>query len=289
MNQKKLFGRIAQYSAASLAFVGVHEHANAFVVYNDLDPDSLIISEDTILLDIDQDGINDIMFWIESKISSIESSGGEMIPYQYRFAYAQGIDVNAIMGKQNSMSGYVFNSAYQFNSGDYIVDTLPKFTAKARLGGFVSLDGSVIYEGGPWSGITDGYLGIRFKISGATHFAWIRLSVGVGGSSILISELAYDNQVDAGIVAGTTVGIAEETNLPFADIYSNNNIVYIDYPAIEEAANCLLFDINGRIVQSVQVTGSHTQLYLPELPSGIYIVTLMEKNRVMSKKILLTQ
>lgn len=209
MNERniQLVNRLAAYSFASLAFVAIRDDAQASVVYSDLEPDSLIMGNDTMYLDIDGDGADDMWFWIESKTGSIESSGGALVPYQYRFAYAQGLGVNAIMGKQATFSGYIINSAYRFESGELIADTVPKFTAKARLAGFLSVDGSVIYEGGPWSGADNAFLGLRFKISGATHFAWLRLSVATDGSSIQITELAWDNQVDAAIVAGSTVAI----------------------------------------------------------------------------------
>ncbi|MBK6732400.1 MAG: T9SS type A sorting domain-containing protein [Bacteroidetes bacterium] len=274
---------MAAYSVASIAFVAIHEDAQAFVVYNDLDPDSLVLGNDTIFLDIDGDGINDIRFWIESKISSIESSGGLMVPYQYRFAYGQGISVNAILGKQNTLSSYVINSAYIFESGDLIADTIPKFTAKARLAGFISVDGSVVYEGGPWSGTDNSYLGIRFKISGATHFAWIRLSVAEGGSSIQLNALAWDNQVDAGIVAGTTVGIAENPELTAINIFSNQTSIIIQSEEFLENATCNVVDISGREIYTASISGYKNEIPAQTFPSGIYIVVIESKNHFIQK------
>lgn len=286
---KILLKRLAAYSVASIAFVAIHEDVQAFVIYNDLDPDSLVLGNDTLLLDIDGDGINDIRFWIESKIGSIESSGGLIVPYQYRFAYAQGISVNAIMGKQNTLSSYIINSAYIFESGELIADTIPKFTAKARLAGFNSVDGSVIYEGGPWSGTDNSYMGIRFKISGATHFAWIRLSVAEGGSSIQINALAWDNQVDAGIVAGSTVGITENPELTAINIFSNHTSIIIQSEDFLDNASCKVVDISGREIYAATISGFNNEILAHSFPNGIYIVVIESKNQFITKKIWLSR
>ena len=282
---KKLLKRLAAYSVASIAFVSIQEDVQAFVIYNDLDPDSLVLGNDTIILDIDGDGVNDLRFWIESKIGSIESSGGLIVPYQYRFAYAQGISVNAIMGKQNTLSSYIINSAYIFESGDLIADTIPKFTAKARLAGFISVDGSVVYEGGAWSGTENSYMGIRFKISGATHFAWIRLSVAEGGSSIQIDALAWDNQVDAGIVAGTTVGVSENRELTAINIFSNHNSITIQSEGYLDNILCKVVDIGGRDIYAATISGYNNEIPAAAFPSGIYIVIMDINNQLITKKI----
>lgn len=288
-NSKLILKRLAAYSVASIAFVAVHDDAQAFVVYNDLDPDVLILGNDTLFLDIDGDGVDDMQFWIESKIGSIESSGGIMVPYQYRFAYAQGISVNAIMGKQNTFSSYIINSAYIFESGELIADTIPKFTAKARLAGFISVDGSVIYEAGAWSGTENSYLGIRFKISGATHFAWIRLSVAEGGSSIQIDALAWDNQVDAGIVAGTTVGFTENQELIAINIFSNTTSIIIQAENFLENASCKVIDISGREIYTETISGYTHEIPAQTFASGIYIVVIKSKDEFITKKIWLSR
>ncbi|MFN3939673.1 MAG: T9SS type A sorting domain-containing protein, partial [Chitinophagales bacterium] len=258
-------------------------------VYQDLDPDSLITSNDTIYLDIDADGVNDIMFWIESKAGTILSSGGMPIPYFYRFAYADGLNANAILGKPTTFSSYVFNSAYVLNSGDFIGDTIPKLNAKARLAGFISLDGAVVYSGGPWAGVSEGYLGIRFKISDATHFSWIRLSVGEGASSIRVSELAYDNQVDAGIVAGTVTAIeaANETQLD-AHIYSSLNILHILLSEIPALTTCEIYSLTGQLVYSMEITNTHTSVPLQNICSGLYIIKLQQGVKRIQQKVFLT-
>lgn len=289
MNERniQLVNRLAAYSFASLAFVAIRDDAQASVVYSDLEPDSLIMGNDTMYLDIDGDGADDMWFWIESKTGSIESSGGVLVPYQYRFAYAQGLGVNAIMGKQATFSGYIINSAYRFESGELIADTVPKFTAKARLAGFLSVDGSVIYEGGPWSGADNAFLGLRFKISGATHFAWLRLSVATDGSSIQITELAWDNQVDAAIVAGSTVAIPANPGSPDFIVYSDCGAIVIQSPVFLEDASCKIFDVQGRQVYDAHFSGTNHTIAMQSFAGGIYIIAIVNRGTVLTKKIAL--
>lgn len=281
--------KLIQYSAASVAFLSINAEAKAFVVYQDLDPDSLITSSDTIFLDIDGDGLDDIMFWIESKAGTILSSGGLFVPYFYRFAYADGLNANAILGKQATYSSYVFNSAYVLNSGDFIGDTISKVTAKARLAAFISVDGSVIYSGGPWNSVSDSYLGIRFKISDATHFAWLRLSVGAEGTSIKITETAYDNQVDAGIVAGTITAIESPTdNILDAHIFSVQNILHIQLTGNMSTTICNVYSFAGQLVYSVNISDMHSAITLQKISTGIYIVELRQGAKSIREKVLFT-
>jgi hypothetical protein len=60
---------------------------------------------------------------------------------------------------------------------------------------------------GPWGGVNNGYLGLRFRIHGQVHYGWARLTVYVkGGQSIIASLLgfAYETIPGKSIKAGQT-------------------------------------------------------------------------------------
>jgi hypothetical protein len=64
-----------------------------------------------------------------------------------------------------------------------------------------------------------GYLGIRFKISGNDHYAWMRITVnpqsttpGTQPRSIIVHEWAFEDVAGTGIVAGAGV-VPEPTSL----------------------------------------------------------------------------
>jgi hypothetical protein len=62
---------------------------------------------------------------------------------------------------------------------------------------------------GPWVHANDRYLGLKFTISGETHFGWARLSVNCvypHPINALLSGYAYETVADKPIVAGETKG-----------------------------------------------------------------------------------
>ena len=59
---------------------------------------------------------------------------------------------------------------------------------------------------GPWANKT-GYLGFEFKVNGAEHFGWARISVvdrGIGKLGGVVSEFAYNTVPGQSILAGQT-------------------------------------------------------------------------------------
>jgi hypothetical protein len=65
---------------------------------------------------------------------------------------------------------------------------------------------------GNWLGVTDRYLGLKFKIHGKIHFGWARMSV-FGGPCGLCAHLtgyAYETIPGKSIIAGKTKGPADD-------------------------------------------------------------------------------
>jgi hypothetical protein len=279
--------RLSAYSAAAAALIGIPMQADAFIVYRDIDPDIDILSNDTLLLDIDGDGVDDIQFWIESKTGVLTSASGGVFNYTYRFAYASALNANRIFGAPASMDGYSFNSAYNFASGDLIGgSTLPAFADKARLAALVSLEGIPFYSDGPWNGTDNGLMGVRFNIDGNQHFAWIRLSVAAGAASITISELAWDNQTDVGgITAGLTAALdGTPENTP--TVWSFGSRVFID--GINPATSVSIINMQGQSVPFERQDGATLQLQTGIHAPGNYIVRLQENGAVYTKVLFLT-
>jgi hypothetical protein len=278
--------RLSAYATAAGAFLLGANNAEAHVVYQDIDPDSLVAVGDTILLDIDGDGVNDIQFWIESMNGVVTSASGAIFNYTYRFAYASGLNANAIFGEIGSNSGYEFNSAVNFLSGSAIEDTLPKFFDKARLSGVVILDGIPFYSGGPWNGV-NGMMGVRFKIGDETHFAWIRLDVATEASGITISELAWDNQTDAGIIAGTVTAQENILSQNEPQVWSFGNDIYVQTNALQSQIMMQVYSLTGSLVWQEALPGGTSQTTIANIIPGFYIVRITENEQQWSSNLFL--
>jgi hypothetical protein len=64
----------------------------------------------------------------------------------------------------------------------------------------------------PWLGSHRDYLGLKFSISGETHFGWARLRVN-GFSRVVITGYAYESVANTPIITGKTSGTNEVSGL----------------------------------------------------------------------------
>lgn len=292
MNTKRsVLQRLSQYTAASASFLMMHKNAEAIVIPREIDPDSVITSNDTILLDIDENGTNDIMFWIESHAGSITTAEGAIAHYSYRFARASALGYNVILGKASTSSGFVFQNAYRFLSGDEIGDTLPYFADDAFLaaGIYTSNGGTLTYSyaGGPWNDSEGDFLGIRFIIDGYNHYAWIRLKVGAGASEIAVQELAYDNVADIPITAGTTASFENLQGNDKPHVYTSGTDIHIELPDINTDILYQLTDISGRKISDGSLLQSSSVLHCSGYPAGIYLLRIFDGKSTFTERIFL--
>jgi hypothetical protein len=65
---------------------------------------------------------------------------------------------------------------------------------------------------GDWINVKDRFLGMRFYIGKAVHYAWARFNVEVNGLSItaVLTGYAYETQAGRSILAGQTSGLADD-------------------------------------------------------------------------------
>jgi hypothetical protein len=70
---------------------------------------------------------------------------------------------------------------------------------------------------GPWANVRERYLGVKFSISGTTHFGWVRLST-FKTQDPLISGYAYETIPNASIKDGAVSGTAQVGYLQSPDL-----------------------------------------------------------------------
>jgi hypothetical protein len=80
------------------------------------------------------------------------------------------------------------------------------------------------YAGGNWAGVTNRYLGLKFKINGKTHYGWARLSVQISSDhrriTATLTGFAYETIPGKSIKAGQTKGLDDfirDTDFASAD------------------------------------------------------------------------
>ena len=199
----KLSKRLGQYGSLALAITGLTE-ANSQVVYTDVNPDYSGSLGSSYAIDFDNDGTDDITFVNYASY------------FSFYALYANPTGTNEILG---SISGG-FTYPFALNSGDTISSGAGSFFDNSYIN-------SMNWWGsdGNWIGVTDKYLGVKFDISGQTHFGWIRLDVSAN-STFIVKDYAYESTPNTLILAGDQVGAlpcAAPTALT-VDTYDENSV-----------------------------------------------------------------
>jgi hypothetical protein len=206
--------RLAVYAAAAgaagVGMLALASPARADIVYT---PANIRIPQTTdgvgIKIDLNHDGINDFSMWIWSYADFGPT-------YVDLFLWAHN--------RANGAEGAGRSFAARLDSGATIGPAQKFAPAGAGFGGIPLVDMEVVYTGvgsrkssfcsGPWvQKQKDGYLGVKFNISGQTHYGWIRLTtaacIGGGRLSARITGYAYNTEPDQPILAGQETDSAD--------------------------------------------------------------------------------
>lgn len=127
---------------------------------------------------------------------------------------------------------------------------------------------------GFWQNITDGYLGLSFKIGEETHYAWLRMDI-TDNQDWTVYDYAYSTIPDAGIAAGQTMVLSNnEVASSKLRMYSNSNGISIEN--LQEESEYKLYTISGQLVASGIAERQDYKINTRNLAKGIYIIKLEE-------------
>ena len=256
--------------ASSIALFG--SQANAQIVYTDITPDSTtIIGGNFYNLDLNNDGTFD--FAINLNIGT-----GSSISQQVAVS---PVTSNGVAGDTAGIYVYPF----ALNAGDTVKLGLQfNLTPNQSMGSYF---GPGFYYG-HWLGATDKYLGLSFYIGPNLHYGWARLDVDSTASQFTIKDYAYNATPNSPIIAGQTgVGIQENTLDGNVVIYSfdkNIKISFLNELFINDI-NVKITNILGQEIFQTNTITKQMDINLSDEKSGIYFVTVTQKNGVFTKKI----
>jgi hypothetical protein len=221
--EKRLLAYAAVASAAGIGFMAAAKPAEAEIVYT---PVAARVSP-TFALDLDHDGFVDYNL-IPFAAASIAGS--------LRFSY-----LNVCHDALAAFSHQCVSSTFDANADNLVAIDENNFAAALQrgtkigpaqiFGGTgvrVGMAGRTFYSGsntaehwtGPWvnngKGVTDRYLGLKFKINGEYHFGWARISVRAiahRGFYAFLTGYAYETTPNKGLIAGQTSESAHASNM----------------------------------------------------------------------------
>lgn len=179
-------------SAAGVGILALAEPAEAEIVYT---PTHVTISPNrTVGLDLSNDGSIDFTFQNRLYIYSV---------------FDRRDDLTITPGAANEIVGHASASALK---AGVKVGYSGAFSAGPKSMAFGTDQVGSFYCTGEWNKVQGRYLGLKFTISGETHFGWARLSTTCQLYKIqaVLTGYAYETVPGEAIVTGQTEGGAEQ-------------------------------------------------------------------------------
>jgi hypothetical protein len=249
--------------------------SNAAIIYTDVNPDAVKGSGESDFLDLDNDGQLDI--------------------YILQFYYS-GLNYNAVISTGMSYNGGatylgfiaegVPGYAKRFAAND-VISNANSFSNSTNAS---SMSSNFNSSGEEWDGVTDGYLGVQFLISGVIHYGWVRLDVASDGMGFTVKDYAYESNALTQILAGAGSIITGTISLSTTAVslidnisaLSGGNITNDGGAVITTRGVCWSTSPNPTITGSKTLDGTSTGAYSSSLsglsPNTTYYVRAYATN-----------
>lgn len=243
--------KLAQYGAMSLAIAGVAD-ATGQVVYTDVSPDFSGSIDDVYALDLDADGN------IDFNISQVGAANGVAAMI---FSAPSLNGAIGVAGDYNYPSN--LSSGVTVSSGKTFVNAVGTFNFS-----------SCAYPGSMWcDGVTDGYMGVQFQISGVTHYGWVRMDINAAATAFVVKDYAYEATAGAPIDTGDDgLGIEDQIFNGFA--YFIDAGQQLNLSANTPMESIQLYDLLGKRVVSQQLSQTEEIVNISALKTGVYLATI---------------
>ncbi|MFN0275202.1 MAG: T9SS type A sorting domain-containing protein [Chitinophagales bacterium] len=295
LKKNKLIG----YSALAATFMTLATDADAQVIYTDVDPD-LMLDEvgEKLAVDLDQDGVNDILFQknlIDLSFPYVISSNTYQIYY--------GIDlVRAKIAGEHSLAGtyssYGYNALpFALSEGDVIDGEQDWLSASDQM-----MQRSILLQVSTESGFSftssfgngyftpgnsDLYLGVKMKVDKNNYFGWVRVDLTSDGH-LIVKDHALNLTDGASIEAGEMGEPLEVQTLNdnTVNAYSYNETLYVVLQTQQqEGIEAKLFNLNGSLMFEKLLFDGTNSMNLPHTSAGIYTLQLSAPDGSFVKKI----
>ena len=295
-----LESKLKKYASLAGTVTAAISTVSAQVNYTDLNPDVLVTGNlDSYLLDLNADLMPDFSFVTLDTAFGGSNTSYFPIPVTYNVNYA-GAQMNNAPGNQWAGETVITGTGTSASSS-FGLANIPQgssigpgnsWDSSSTLVGLninitVPLLGySTNVQSGPMIGTT-GFIGLKFDISGNTHYGWARVEVTANGEILSIKDYAYDGTPNTPIVAGETgsgpVGINEAAN--FVNVQTMGKFIRIELINDLDFANATITSLSGQEIINKELNSSISQLNVSDISSGIYILTVNSKNGMYSKKL----
>ena len=206
--ERAVFNYSVVDGAAGVSLLALAQPSEAKIVYT---PARTVVSPNSSLkIDLNGDGINDFTLTEFGFSANRVNTGSTHSSGVLNVSGAQS--ANQVLGAASLNIGYASALAAKVSVGA----SDPFLAGKSQLmEACLIMQGSTLVNRGKWINAKNKYLGLKFVISGQTHFGWARLSVRRSGCAIttVLTGYAYETVANKPIPAGKTSGPVEAADL----------------------------------------------------------------------------
>ena len=290
MRNTSLSKMLKQYSAMSSCIVAVSQFANAQIVYHDINPDSVLyvggsFPGTTDSIDLNNDGQYDFAFYAR------EHQSYQVIGIAMRYS---DVNTNALLGSVHPVAqNHPYLSVFDLAQSDNIGATSPFYSMpdmQFSYGVFfipgmgISFSFSGVH--GHWPGVTDKFIGVRFRDGNNIYYGWIRCDMAPDASSVTIKDYAY-NADGGSILAGEGIATAvpSQTNSNLSAFVYNDVLNIMVREGDLNHSSVTVTNLLGETVIAKTLSEEITRLNVRALPKGIYFVNLFSGGELFSKKV----
>lgn len=293
---------IAQYALFAQTFLLISNKSHAEVIYNNIDPDIILDTTfETCTLDLNFDGTLDFMFLNWKYLFTTLTSFGSPQNTFIRFMVHAG----GYWNPENKLAGdfyvdheyygveYWFYYPFALETNELISENLEFqgwFFQSLAFKSYVNSNYNELFDsGGYWfPNVSEQFLGVRFQDNEEQiHYGWIRCSVIDSAEGLIIHDYAYETEINHPIAAGSLESYVDiqnmtATNINF-NIYSFNKTIYIISDKITPECTFVVYDINGKILNSGLVNAKQIQTTLKNF-TGTCVVQIKNHDESVFQK-----
>lgn len=261
--------KLLNYGAMSAAILGT-AGATGQVVYTDIPDELLDVATEDLGIDFNNDNVDDIILSYR-----IFNGGNAAVVYPGSSASASS---NAFFGQ---VAGN-FNYPSNLSDGATIDGS-----ALTNPGGRGDLYFYNCYSNSQWCGDTgEGFIGVAIEVSGATHYAWVRIDIasnGAGGAgSILVKDFAFEATPDTPITAGDGILSIEDNVFEGFDFVVSNDVLTLRSASAMD--NVQIFNILGQEVINQRLSSTSENISTSAISPGVYIASVVIEGQTRSFK-----
>jgi hypothetical protein len=264
--------KIKAYSAIATGLLAISATAQGQIIYHDVNPDVTLTGNDSLDLDINNDGILDFTLYQFHYQSGTSFGDGNMIIPK---------DINNVLTSDTYLK--LLNNNERISENDTVWGNNGTFLGK----GFYS--GSA-FEYGNWKGgITDKFAGFRFSKNGNWYYGWARFDVAADAKSITIKDWAYNSYANSQIKASHEVSsiIDRDKNDGISVSLNNRTLTINQKEGISANINISIYNSAGQEIRKKNLINNQVEINLSDEVPGLYIMRIESEKGSSSHKIML--